>query len=107
MPAIQKVSWLVLLVCVVPVIVAAWPVMASVVREGTRSAIVLMSLIGLAGGHLAFATVSRHPGAAIAVATLTDERLAPIGVLLAVLVGELAVDTKCGESRGCRSGTIA
>lgn len=102
-PALQKVSGLVLLVCVVPVIVAAWPVMASVVREGTLTAIVLMTLIGLAIGHLlggpaeddrtvlAFATVSRHPGVAIAVATLTDERLAPIGVLLAVLVGELAV----------------
>lgn len=102
-PAIQTVSGLVLLVCAVPIIVAAWPVMASVVREGTLTAIALMTLIGLAVGHLlggpaeddrtvlAFATVSRHPGVAIAVATLTDERLAPVGVLLAVLVGELAV----------------
>jgi BASS family bile acid:Na+ symporter len=102
-PAIQKASGLVLLVCTVPIIVAAWPVMASVVREGTLTAIVLMTLVGLAIGHvlggpaeddrtvLAFATVSRHPGVAIAVATLTDERLAPMGVMLAVLVGELAV----------------
>jgi BASS family bile acid:Na+ symporter len=40
---------------------------------------------------LAFATVSRHPGVAIAVASLTDQRLAAIGVLLAFLVSELAV----------------
>ncbi|HEY0938549.1 MAG TPA: bile acid:sodium symporter [Steroidobacter sp.] len=102
-PAMQKVSGLVLLACAVPILVAAWPVMTSIVREGTLTAIALMTLAGLAIGHflggpgaddrtvLAFATVSRHPGVAVAVATLTDERLAPIGVLLAVLVSELAV----------------
>lgn len=91
-----------LLVCVLPIIVGAWPIVASVVREGTMTAIVLLALIGLAVGHflggpreddrtvLAFATVSRHPGVAIAVANLTDEPMAPIGVLLAVLVSELA-----------------
>ncbi|HEX6996279.1 MAG TPA: hypothetical protein VF339_19270 [Gammaproteobacteria bacterium] len=35
--------------------------------------------------------MSRHPGVAIAVASLTDQLLAPIGVLLAVLVSEVAV----------------
>lgn len=40
---------------------------------------------------LAFATVSRHPGVAVAVASLTDQPLAPVGVLLAVLISELAV----------------
>jgi bile acid:Na+ symporter, BASS family len=76
--------------------------MGSVIREGTLTAIVLIALIGLAVGHflggpdeddrtvLAFAMVSRHPGVAIAVASLTDQPLAPVGVLLAVLVSEVA-----------------
>lgn len=102
-PAIQKVSGLVLLVCAVPILVAAWPLMVSIVREGTLSAIVIITLAGLAAGHLlggpgeddrtvlAFATVSRHPGVAVALASLTDQPLAPVAVLLAVLVSELAV----------------
>ncbi len=102
-PAIQKVSGMVLLICAIPIIVGAWPLMASLVREGTLTAIVIVSLIGLAVGHvlggpeedhrtvLAFATVSRHPGVAVAIASLTDQPLAPVGVLLAVLVSELAV----------------
>jgi BASS family bile acid:Na+ symporter len=77
--------------------------MTSVIREGTLSAIVIISLCGLAAGHLlggpdeddrtvlAFATVSRHPGVAIAIAALTREPLGPIGVLLAVVVNEAAV----------------
>jgi BASS family bile acid:Na+ symporter len=77
--------------------------MGSVVREGTLTAIVLITLVGLAIGHLlggpdeddrtvlAFATVSRHPGVAMAVASLADQPLAPIGVLIAVLVSELAM----------------
>jgi BASS family bile acid:Na+ symporter len=102
-PAIQKVSGLVLLICALVLIVGAWPLMASLVREGTLTAIVVIALLGLLAGHvlggpdeddrtvLAFATVSRHPGVAVAVASLTDQKLAPVGVLLAVLVSELAV----------------
>jgi BASS family bile acid:Na+ symporter len=75
----------------------------SVMRQGTLTAIVIITLLGLAIGHLlggpdeddrtvlAFATVSRHPGVAVAVASLTDQPLAPVGVLLAVIVSELAV----------------
>jgi BASS family bile acid:Na+ symporter len=76
--------------------------MGSVIREGTLTAIAVLALLGIAVGHflggpeeddrtvLAFATVSRHPGVAIAVANLTDQPLAPIGVLLAVIVSEIA-----------------
>ena len=92
-----------LLICVIPILIGAWPHMTSLVREGTLTAIILIALIGLAAGHflggpseddrtvLAFATVSRHPGVAVAIASLTDQPLAPLGVLLAVLVCELAV----------------
>src|SRR5262249_19616800 len=84
-------------------IAGTWSLMVSVYRQGTITAIMLISLIWLAVGHvlggpdednrtvLAFATVSRHPGVAIAVGSLTDQPLAPIGVLLVVLVTELAV----------------
>ena len=101
--AIQTVSSVVLGVCSVALLAFAWSHLGSVVREGTLTAIVVLTLIGLAVGHflggpaeddrtvLAFATVSRHPGVAMAVASLTDQPLAPIGVLLAVVVNEIAV----------------
>ncbi len=102
-PGVQKVSMLVLLICGVIIIAGVWSLMGSIFREGTLTAVVLITLLWLAAGHLlggpdeddrtvlAHATVSRHPGVAIVVATLTDERLAPIGVLVAVLVSSLAM----------------
>src|SRR5262245_37395064 len=102
-PGVQKVSMLVLLVCGVIIIAGLWSRMGSIVRDGTVTAIALITLFWLAAGHflggpneddrtiLAHATVSRHPGVAIVVASLTDERLAPVGVLVAVLVSSLAM----------------
>jgi BASS family bile acid:Na+ symporter len=75
-PAIQKVSGLVLLACALVIVAATWSLMGSLYREGTVTAIVLIVLAGLAVGHvlggpdeddrtvLAHATVSRHPGVA-------------------------------------------
>jgi len=83
--------------------ILGWSRMALIVRDGTLPAIAIISMCGLAVGHLlgrpdeddrtvlAFATVSRHPGVAVAIAALTREPLAPIGVLLAVVVNEVAV----------------
>jgi BASS family bile acid:Na+ symporter len=99
---IQKLSSLMLLACFIVIIALTWSYMGSVIREGTLTAIAVLALSGIAVGHflggpeeddrtvLAFATVSRHPGVAIAVANLTDQPLAPIGVLLAVIVSEIA-----------------
>src|SRR5262247_2013219 len=101
--AIQTVSSVVLAMCSVALLAVVWSHLGAVIREGTLPAIVIIVLMGLAVGHflggpgeddrtvLAFATVSRHPGVAMAVASLTDQPLAPIGVLLAVIVGEIAV----------------
>lgn len=101
--AIQTVGSVLLLVCAVPILIAAWPLMAAIYREGTLSAIVIITFIGLTVGHflggpdeddrtvLAFATVTRHPGVAIAVGSLTDQPLAPVGVIVALLVNGLAV----------------
>lgn len=101
---IQRVGGLLLLVCAVPIVAGTWSLMGSVAaRRGTVTAIVLIALVGLVAGHLlggpdeddrtvlAHATVSRHPGVAVVVASLTDQPLAPIGVLLAILVSAIAV----------------
>ena len=101
--AIQTVSSIVLGVCSVALLVVVWSRLDLVIQEGTLTAIIMMTLLGLAVGHLlggpgeddrtvlAFATVSRHPGVAMVVASLMDQPLAPIGVLLAVIVSEIAV----------------
>jgi BASS family bile acid:Na+ symporter len=102
-PAIQQASGRLFLLCLVGFTILGWSRMALIIREGTLPAIAIISMCGLAVGHLlggpdeddrtvlAFATVSRHPGVAIAIAALTREPLAPIGVLLAVVVNEVAV----------------
>lgn len=102
-PPLRTTSSILLLACAIPVLVAAWPHLGSLVREGTLTAIALIALAGLAAGHLlggpdedhrtvlAFASVSRHPGVAMAIAGMTGEPLAPAGVLLALLVSEIAV----------------
>ena len=105
-PTIQRASGRLFLLCLVGFTVLGWSRMASIIREGTLSAIaaiVVISICGLVAGHflggpdeddrtvLAFATVSRHPGVAMAIGSLTGEPLAPIGVLLAVVVNEVAV----------------
>src|SRR5215510_14128731 len=91
--AIQTVSSVVLAMCSVALLAVVWSHLGAVIREGT-----LLAVGHFLGGPgeddrtvLAFATVSRHPGVAMAVASLTDQPLAPIGVLLAVIVGEIAV----------------
>jgi BASS family bile acid:Na+ symporter len=101
-PITLKASMLVLLACAVPVVLGAWSPMTAVVRTGTITAIVVLTLVCLAAGHLlggpdeddrttlAQAVVTRHPGVAIVVASLTDQPLAPLGVLLVLLVGAVA-----------------
>jgi BASS family bile acid:Na+ symporter len=102
-PAIQQASGRLFLVCLVGFAILGWSRMALIIRDGTLPAIAIISMCGIAVGHLlggpdeddrtvlAFAAVSRHPGVAIAIAALTGEPLAPIGVLLAVVVNEVAV----------------
>jgi len=101
--AIQTASSVVLTACSVALLVVVWSRLGLVIQEGTLTAITIMTVSGLTVGHflggpgeddrtvLAFATVSRHPGVAIAVASLMDQPLAPIGILVAVIVSEIAV----------------
>ena len=102
-PAIQEASGRLFLLCLVGFTILGWSRMASIIRDGTLPAIAIITMCGLAAGHLlggpdeddrtvlALATVSRHPGVAVVIAVLTREPLAPIGVLLAVVVNEMAV----------------
>jgi BASS family bile acid:Na+ symporter len=85
----------------VAIVVSAWPLIASLVGNGTVVAIVMFILVGLAAGHLlggpepddrtvlALATANRHPGVALAIATANfpEERAVLAAVLLYVLVG--------------------
>lgn len=84
----------------IPLLIALWRPMISLVGNGTLAAIVVITAIGLLVGHalggpaprdrpvLALATATRHPAVAIAIlrATVPDARLAPAAVVLALLV---------------------
>jgi BASS family bile acid:Na+ symporter len=101
----QKASGIILLICLAAFVVIGWSKIGDVLRgrDITLVALALITVLSLAVGHvlggpdeddrtvLAFATASRHPGVAIVVANLTDQPLAPIGVLLAVVIAEIAV----------------
>ena len=101
-PRLQRLSSLLLLASLLAFLPVAWPQFASIVRGGTLAAIAVTTLLSLAAGHclggpgedsrtmLAFATVARHPGVALAVASLTEQPLARAGVLLAVLINQFA-----------------
>jgi bile acid:Na+ symporter, BASS family len=97
-------SIVVLVAAMIPLLMAAWPAMRSLIGNGTLAAIVGMTLAGLAVGHLlggpqredrtvlAFATATRHPAVAIAILTANfpNEKHMGAAVLLALIVGAIA-----------------
>jgi len=106
LPSLLNVTGLVLLaVAFVPVLLKQRREMIELVGDGTLLAIVAAAGLGLLVGHvlggphrqdqsvLALATASRHPGVAIAVATIAapHQPLVAPAILLAVLVNALAV----------------
>ncbi|MCL4761643.1 MAG: hypothetical protein KJ018_07645 [Burkholderiales bacterium] len=88
----------------VPVLIAAWPAMASMIRDGGVVAIGLVVAAALAAGHalggpapeertnLAIASSMRHPGVAAAIASLgvPEEPRAQAAILLYLLVAAIA-----------------
>ena len=100
-PSIQKISGLVLTGCLIAIVILGWSRIGLVLRGGTFTAIVIVTLVSLAIGHLlggpesddrtvlAFAAISRHPGVALTVASFTQQELAPVGVMLAFLISTL------------------
>ena len=93
-----------LLVAFIPVLAAEWRAMPSLVGNGTLLAIIAFTAVGLLIGHilggpdpqnrtvLALATASRHPGVAMAIASVSfpEQRLVAPTLLLALIVGIIA-----------------
>lgn len=89
-----------LLACIVAILVAAAPIIWTLVGNGTVVALAAFVLVGLAIGHLlggpepenrtalAISTASRHPGIAVAIAQVNfpEQKLAMAAVLLYLLV---------------------
>lgn len=100
---VARLSTIVLVAAIIPLLFGSWPAMRSLIGNGTLAAIVVMTLVGLGIGHLfgspnrddrvvlALATASRHPAVAIAIvsANFPDEKLVPAAVVLALIVSAL------------------
>jgi BASS family bile acid:Na+ symporter len=92
-----------LLVGVVPVTFIQWPMMKSMIGTGAVGMLVLFSAVGLVIGHwlggpeggnrtvLAVATVRRHPGVALAIASVNfpDEKAVFAVLLWHLIVGSV------------------
>jgi BASS family bile acid:Na+ symporter len=95
-----RIAAILLVLCALPVIFGMWPLMMSLVGNGTLAAFACFVLVGLAVGHsvggpdpderavLAIATSSRHPGVAIAIASASfpHQKLVTAAVILYLLV---------------------
>jgi BASS family bile acid:Na+ symporter len=101
---LSRFAGILLLVCFLPALWAAWTSIAAQMTNFTVVAIVAFILIGLVAGHLlggpdpgdrtalALATATRHPGVAIAVlhAIEPDSKEVTLVILLYLLVGMVA-----------------
>jgi bile acid:Na+ symporter, BASS family len=77
---VQLIATLILVVALIPMVIAKWPVFSAMLGDGTLAALTLFAVIGLAVGHLlggpdeedrtvlALATSARHPALALAIA---------------------------------------
>jgi BASS family bile acid:Na+ symporter len=93
-----------LAVCVIPVVYKAWPAMTQLIGDGTLLTMVAFVVVGLIAGHilggpsqedrsvLALACASRHPGIALAIASVSvpNEKLVLPAVLLYLIVSSIA-----------------
>lgn len=100
---ISTFAMVLLVLSALPVVIQLWPVMTSLLGDGTLLAMVAVALVALAAGHvlggpsdedrtvLALACASRHPGIAVTIAALAApvERLALPAVVLYLLVSSV------------------
>ncbi|HEX5006721.1 MAG TPA: hypothetical protein VFV70_06380 [Hyphomonadaceae bacterium] len=97
---VYKISLILVLVAFLPIIVKVWPAIQQLIGNGTLLAMALVTLICLAVGHtlggpelrdratLAVASSVRHPGIAMALASVNfDDPRVTAAVLLFMLVG--------------------
>ncbi|RWP41092.1 MAG: Na+-dependent transporter [Mesorhizobium sp.] len=99
-PYLSAAGTVLLLAALIPSLVKAWPAFAGLFSQGVLLCLVLFSLVGIAVGHLmggpvptdrtvlALATATRHPGIAMAIASLNfpDQ-----GAVLALIIYHLVV----------------
>ena len=97
---VKTIASVTLFVAVLPILIKVWPIMMSLVGNGTLVAMIILAVLALAAGHvlggpdpedravLALSSAARHPAIAIAIAhaNFPDQKLAPAAVLLYVLV---------------------
>lgn len=100
---VKSIAGVVLFVAVLPILIKVWPIMMSLVGNGTLVVMIILAVLALAAGHLlggpdpedravlALSSAARHPAIAIAIAQVNfpDQKLAPAAVLLYVLVSGL------------------
>ena len=99
-PPLALVATLMLLASFLPILFTAFPVITSLIGNGTIVALVAFVVVGLAAGHLlggpdaedrtvlALSTASRHPAIAMAIAhaNFPEQKLAMAAVLLYLIV---------------------
>jgi BASS family bile acid:Na+ symporter len=103
-PWASRLGNLVLLAVLVPLLIKAWPAIVSLVGDGAIVAIGTVVAASIVAGHalggadaddrstLAIASAMRHPGVALAIATLNvpEEPRIPAAIILYVLVAAIA-----------------
>lgn len=99
-PWVSRVGTIVLLACLVPILIGAWPAIAPLLGHGVLVAAVALAALAIAAGHLlggadasvgatlAIASAMRHPGVALAIVArnVLDDAHASAVVLLYLLV---------------------
>jgi BASS family bile acid:Na+ symporter len=102
-PSLAWVATVMLLASFLPILITAFPVIASLIGNGTIAALVAFVVVGLAAGHLlggpdaedrtvlALSTASRHPAIAMAIAqtNFPEQKLVMAAVLLYLMVNGL------------------
>jgi BASS family bile acid:Na+ symporter len=122
-PLVSRVGLLLLILGSLPILFFAGRYVVLLLGSGTLLATVIVSLLGLAVGHvlggpqssdrtvLSLATSARHPGVAMAIASSTfpDQKLVPAAILLYMLVNALVCIPylKWIERRNRPTGTAA
>lgn len=113
--AISAAGVVALLLALALLLPRVWPALPALAGDGTLIAIVGVTAIALAAGHLlggpteddrtvlALSASMRHPAVAIVVALQTEQTLAPAAVLLALLVAAVATAPYTAWRKGART----
>jgi BASS family bile acid:Na+ symporter len=118
---LSKIATLLLVLSALPILFTAWRAVFSLIGNGTIAAFAAFVLIGLAVGHflgidetghrsvLALSTASRHPGIAMAIATVNvpGQKLVPAAVILYLIVSAILTAPYLKWRQKVRAGSLA